>query len=108
MINWNEVKVGETVIVNPSNEKWLVVCRHKERVWLCRGDFFQTREERSLDRWTIDDPWEEITEECEWVKCGDTFASWYIVHKGKQTVCHDSKYYKTDGRRVWKQKDIAN
>ena len=108
MLNWNEVTVGETEIVNRNvGRRFLVVGRHDDFVWLYDREHreYHWQSIGGLDLWTIHDPWEEITEECEWVKCEDTFASWYIAYKGKQTICHDSKYYKTDGRRVWKRKE---
>lgn len=84
MINWNEVKVGETEITPPENKIWLVVCRHEEKVWLYRDGLHQTRHESSLDKWTIYDPWEEITEECFWYTVEGSDFDWEIWYQGKR------------------------
>lgn len=104
MINWNEVTVGETELLSPVNEVWLVVCRHGGRVWLWSDGVHYTRAEESLDNWTIYDPWVDVSEECRWVKSPGSNYEWIIYHNGK-AVEFDNPNFKSDGRRVWKRKE---
>lgn len=105
MINWNEVTVGETEICRGSfhNRKVMGMC--DPWVWLYdQTSAPSTYHKDDLHTWAVYNPWEEITEECRWVKSPGSNYEWIIYHNGK-AVEFDNPNFKSTGRRVWKRKE---
>lgn len=109
-INWNEVKVGETEIVNPkTGTRRLIKGREGGYVWavdLC-GDAcgqYLSWKEYAYDNWTIYDPWEEITDLVQLVPyCESDYL--FCMEFEWRTIYHHDPNFKRDGRRVWKRKE---
>ena len=77
MINWHEVTVGETKIGAPNGCKYIVIGRRGNAVWLeDENGFHYTVEVFDTSKWTIYDPWEDVSEECEFNPTG------CVIHKG--------------------------
>lgn len=109
MLNWNEVKVGKTELRKGEN-RMLVLAMDLPWIWCKYMLEYKTLHKDHFHDWTICDPWEEITEECEWGKAtGDSsHCLWFLSYQGN-VVRHDNHNFKTskDGRRVWKRKEAS-
>ena len=54
----------------------------------------------------MSDPWEDVTEWCEWAKADRVGHTWKLYHNNT-LVQHDDPDYKYERRRVWKREDNA-
>lgn len=103
MINWNEVKVGETEI-EWGGGVYLVIGIFKHWVWLLRNGNPIFYSLAVLKDATIRDPWEEITDH-RWIQVEYTGGSRWKLMRGDLPIYVDDIHYKSDGRRVWKRKE---
>lgn len=107
MINWNEVKVGETEICRPSFTNRKVVGVFDDWVWLKDLSGYPcSYYKKDLTYWAIYDPWEEITEECEWRPIKHSQYDWGVYYKNTIISRNDPQFkFNDNGRRVWKRKE---
>lgn len=107
MINWNAVTVGETKIGAPNSFVYLVIGMRNRAVWLeDTAGFHFTVAKESCVNWTIDDPWEEITEECEFISTTiGSVPTFEILYKGQIIRPHDPRWKVSKKLRVWKRKE---
>ena len=104
MINWDEVKVGETELVSElalegRKTRVRVVGLWENSVWIHsveRG--FDTWDRGCFRDWTIDDPWREVSEEC------TINSAFDVIHNGRLLTLSDEvngQYKRGPGLRVW-------
>ena len=106
MINWDEVEVGVTEIMSPSNNRVLVLGFTDEEVCVPAPygcSFSRVLRIEEISDWTIYDPWEDVSHEC---RFDDEFCVYHRHHMLIEDDTITGRYKRDEtGLRVWKRKE---
>lgn len=111
-INWEDVKIGETVITN-GQTRWLIIGIHEGQAWVKRLESgyprsaWQIFSKKYIDGcFTIEDPWEDITDECRILASGSQVN---LFWGGTQVLAEDiiaGLFRVGKGMRVFKRRGV--